>query len=635
MIQRISRKKFNIFAFDIETHNDIESIQKKETSMWLGCLINEESKIDDESCYFYNMQDVIDKLRELSTPKRKHNESRKCKNVCVFIYNASFEWSFVLPYLIKNGFKWKENIEQDDEFVYNSVSTRSCSSVWECKIKFTKKSGIILFRDLAKMYGGGLGKVAKSFNLPTQKGEIDYRKNRLHNYIVSKEEKEYCFKDTRIIIDILLKILEKNDKDFWNTMSMASYSMKKLIKTGYPRSTHPYREYRKEYPELDKDETEFLRRSVSGGITYAPSRWQFKDIKHKILHIDAHQMHPTQCYKHLFPYGYGEKFIGKPPKARICACRIKISYDDVLLHSVIQLIGLDFVEDYELVVWDFEIPTMKKVYVNLKIQYIDGYAYKCKPVRWRKFYADNYNARLIAKKNKDDFNILYYKLLNNSSYGKHLEKPHNTLIANKIDELGIITSDVYPKEDKDISTNAKYTYLGFSCIPAYSRVNLIETALLFGYEKVLYFDTDSIFCIYDEETKNIWETKIDHTDFLGGWAIEEISDRAQFTAPKRYKLEIGDKVVIKAGGINFNQFTKEKALEYAEVNKIAFNSEDEEKDFIKHYQVPFDELNIVSETYAVQRAYRVKGGTIIEFQNKDLSIQKKYLSIAKRNGIDI
>ena len=46
MYARISRKKYNIFAFDIESHNDEESIKnKKETSMWLGCLINEESRV--------------------------------------------------------------------------------------------------------------------------------------------------------------------------------------------------------------------------------------------------------------------------------------------------------------------------------------------------------------------------------------------------------------------------------------------------------------------------------------------------------------------------------------------------------------------------------------------------------------
>ena len=64
MIHRISRKKYQIFSFDIESHNDEESIAKKETSMWLGCFIDETSQEEDESIYFYNMNDYLDRLEE-------------------------------------------------------------------------------------------------------------------------------------------------------------------------------------------------------------------------------------------------------------------------------------------------------------------------------------------------------------------------------------------------------------------------------------------------------------------------------------------------------------------------------------------------------------------------------------------
>ena len=39
---------------------------------------------------------------------------------------------------------------------------------------------------------------------------------------ITAEEKEYCFKDTKIIIEILLKLVD--DKEFWNVSSIASYS---------------------------------------------------------------------------------------------------------------------------------------------------------------------------------------------------------------------------------------------------------------------------------------------------------------------------------------------------------------------------------------------------------------------------
>lgn len=313
MIHRIGLRKYKVYGFDIETHNDIESIEKMETSMWLGCLIDENSKIDDPESYLYSMEEFIDRLNQLSAPvKRKNkNESRTCNNVCIYVYNLSFEWSFILPVLLQKGFTAVQKVTDKSVMEFSSVTTKSVSSVWDIEMKFSAKHGKIIFKDLAKIYGGGLSNVAKAFNLETQKGEIDYRLNRLHNYQVTKEEKEYCFNDTRIIIEILLKL--QDDKEFWNISSIASYSMKHLLNAGFPKTFKPYKEFRKMYPELDQEETEFLRRGVEGGITYATPKYQFLDVKGKVYHIDIHQAHPYSAWKNLYPYGKGEYFTGRPP----------------------------------------------------------------------------------------------------------------------------------------------------------------------------------------------------------------------------------------------------------------------------------------------------------------------------------
>ena len=641
MEARINRKKYKIFAFDIESHNDEESIQKKETSMWLGCFIDETSKIDDEESYMYTMDDLLDKLEILSNPPRKHGEKKKpCKNVCIFVYNLSFEWSFLLPTILARGFKFKETIEEHDEYCYNTISTHSVSSVWNINLKMSAKGGNIIFRDLAKIYGGGLGKVAKAFNLPTQKGTIDYRLNRLHRppRYATKREKHYCFKDTRIIIDILLEMVRRQDKFFFSSMSMASYAMKIMLKKGYPRKTKPYAEYRKQYPVLAAEETNFLRNAVSGGITYAPSRWQFKDIKQKICHIDAHSMHPSSAYLNKFAYGYGEYKLGCPEDYANYSncCHVKVSYSGVKLHSVIKLIGLDFVEDFELTLWDFELDTMKKCYNNLEVEYIDYYRYKKRPLPWRKFYAWCYYSRLDAKKRKDSFSVLYYKLLMNSSYGKGLEKAHMQVFENTIDEEGIITSISHSKikpsymSDEEWTLkeiNAKYTYLPYaSQIPAYSRCSLVELALKIGYEKVVYFDTDSIFFIEDKESMTNMNKYMPKQDFLGGWAIEEHLSRGLFSAPKRYKAQRDDgKVYVKSGGINFNEYITQKA------KAEGITDLEEINDYIGNYNFQFEEVNIINSKWKVQRAYRVKGGTIIEFQEKEISVPKKYQDIFEKN----
>ena len=639
MRARINRKLYELYGMDIESHNDEESIDKRETSCWLGCFIDENSKEEDESSYFYELETFLDRCEEKVSKKRKNaNETRPCKNIAVFIYNLSFEWSFILPILLQRGFKFKADIDKDDEYVFNSITTKSVSSVWQCQIKFKKTSGILLLRDLAKLYGGGLGNVAKAFNLPTQKGEIDYTLNRLHNHIVTQEEKSYCFKDTRIIIDILLEEIRRGDKDFFKAVSMASYSMLKLLKRGFPRATKPYLKYRELYPELGEEENEFVRKALSGGICYATRTFQFKEINSPVLHIDGHQMHPSQIYLKPHPYGFGEYFVGSPTKffKHINVCHIRVSYDDVRIHSIIKLIGRDFGDNIELYVFDFEIPTMRKCYINLEIEYIDGYCYKSRFLPWREFVHDNYVQRLEAKKNHDAYNTLRFKLLNNAgAYGKFVEKPHTEIFENYINEDGIIDSKVVSKEFKDAMKmyNAKYTYIPLASIPAWSRVELIETALKFDWKNILYFDTDSIFCLYNDFTKHVLETQINMKDELGGWAVEEICERAQFTAPKRYKLEVKDgnelKTTIKAGGINFDfykEHTHSEELEFY-MNEYGLTR----KEALQKIDIPFDEVNIISSSWEVQRAYRVKGGTIIEFQTKKMDVQKKYIEVYNKN----
>ena len=641
MRTRIRKRNYNLFAMDIESHNDSESREKRETSMWLGCFIDENSKPEDENSYFYSMDEFLDRCEALTTPKRHNSkESRKCKNIAVYIYNLSFEWSFLLPVLLQRGFKFQEAIGDDDEFVFNSITTKSVSSVWEAKLKFHKESGFILLRDLAKLYGGGLANVAKAFNLPTQKGEIDYLKNRLHRKkrYATKKEKIYCFKDTRIIVDILLSELERGDKDFFNAVSMASYSMLKLLKTAFPKAIKPYKEYRKLYPELSKEENEFVRNALAGGICYACPTYQFKDINAPILHIDLHQAHPSQVALKPHPYGYGEYFVGKPTQffKHINVCHIRVSYDDVKLHSVIKLIGRSFADNVELYVYDFEIPLMKECYVNLEIEYIDGYCYKSRFVPWKQYVINNFNDRKKAKAAHDAYNTLRFKLLNNAgAYGKFVEKPHTEIFMNYINSDGIIDSLIEEKtfEDEMKQFNARYTYIPLASIPAWTRVQLVSTAMLFGWKNICYFDTDSIFCIYNEETKKVLETQLNLNDELGGWGIEEICTRAQFTAPKRYKTEVGTKdgkqTSIRAGGINFDFFkehTHEEELNYY-MKELGMTK----REALAEIDIPYDEVNIIDSQWKVQRAYRVKGGTIIEFQEKRMDIQKKYIEIYNKN----
>ena len=597
MLVKIKRKNYRVFAFDVESHNDDESIAKKETSIWLYSFIDEFSKIDDERSYGYTIEQFLTRLEEES--RLRKDGKKQCGNLYVAVYNLSFEWSFLLPVLLKNGFEWTEDIEHCIKPSYCSITNKSCSSVWEAAISFGAKHGVIVFRDIAKLYGGGLRNVAKSLGLETQKGDIDYKLNRLHDYKVTKEEKDYCFKDTRILIEICQKMIERGDSLFFNSLSSASYAIRNMIQAGWPNSLKPYKKYRARYPRLNETEDTFLRHATHGGISYIVPNYQFKPLG-KLLHIDMHQAHPTSAYLNFFPKGEGLYFKGEPPRGYISCCHIRFSFDAVKLHSQIPLIGKLWGDQEELWVWSVEIGTMLKCYVNPKIEYIDGYAYEFARLPWRKFYNDNFNARLEAKKAGRSLDVARYKLLNNSSYGKLLEHAHTCAFENIIGTDFALTSVEHTREVE--LDEGKYTYLPIgSLIPAYTRVRLIETALLFGWENIVYFDTDSIFMLDTLETRKVLKT-INLKDELGGWGIEKDIVKGQFAAPKRYKIIEVD----------------EQAEEVPVYHLAGFNGFDG-KDF--------EEVNIVSAKYQVKGTLKVKGGTIVVLKDKEVSVQPKYRDI--------
>ena len=622
MIRRIGKRKYSIYGYDVESHNDEESIEKGETSIWLSVFANEETKVTDESCYFYTIESWLDKLEELSKPNK-----RKVCNLMIYIFNLAFEWSFILPKLLERGFVWNEKPERKGEFC--SVSTKTCSSVWQVKIKFHDKTEVVL-RDLRKILQGSLASIAKSFNTPTQKGvkDIDYTLNRLHNHVVTPIEKEYCFKDVRILIEILMEMDKRDDKDFWKSCSASSYACTKMIRQGYKWSKKPMLAFREDYPLLDEKESAFLRKATSGGITYATPKYQFKEIKQKIMHIDIKQAHPNSAFRHKFPFGKGKYFnsLKDYPSTGMSCLHVKVSYSGVKLHNIIELITLDCIDDYELWLWDFELRQMKECYEDLVVEFIEGYNYQTKMLPWRMFYKDNFELRELAKKRNDLFEVHQRKLLNNSSYGKLLEHGHLFCFENCLDGNGLIDSLIH--DSSKGSDNAKYTCLQVGgVIPAYTRHYLIDTALKLGWENIVYFDTDSIFYIDNEETReNIKKVSIGNN--LGDFSFEPDIVEGQFTAPKRYKIreetDDGIQDTYHCAGINFitKPVNKNGTIKYYCAGHEVKSEDD---------QIPYNELNIVDGEFIVQGTKRVRGGTLIIMQEKKMSVQSKYLEVYNKN----
>ena len=609
---RIGKRYYRVFVYDLESHNDEESIKLNQTGVWLSAFIDENSKLEDDSNYYYDVESFLDRLEQETTQKRTRY-NRPCNNILVYVFNLEHEWSFLLPVILKRGFVWDDTLKSD--YSYRSTSTKSCSSVWSATLRFKNGPGFGLceFRDLSKFYRGSLRRVAEEYGLETKKGEINYKINRRHNYTPTKEEKEYVFKDCRVCVDLLLKNI--NDKSFFKNLSLSSYSTQNMINKGFSKKRKPYKTFRKYFPELGEEETKMLRQGYEGGLCYVTPNFQYKTIKARIGHIDAHQMHPSSAYMFKYPYGKGIYFKGNNlPKDNYYQylLRIKVSYTSKKLDCVIKLINVAFCDDYELVVWSFELPNMERCYDNFSYKIIDGYAYKVAFLPWRDYYKENYDKRHLAKLEQDVYMVQRYKDLNNMSYGKLNERQKDISYENYIDELGAINSIEHARTFKteEKALNAKYTYLPVgTSVPAHSKVRLINMAFFIGWEYIIYMDTDSLFFLLNERTEEALK-KINLNDELGGWGREADITEAEFSAPKRYKVIEDGKLSVKMAGVNFITDKEHKGMyETPEGTYKPFSLEG---------------VDIDKGRFKTKGSKRAKGGRLIVDRVKALTIQEKY-----------
>lgn len=101
-------------------------------------------------------------------------------NSTFYFHNAKFDFEFIIYYLLSNGFKWIKNSKERENKTFTTLISDmgvfySMTIYFEVKNKRTKKA---TFYDSLKIIPFSVKQIAKSFNLPIDKLEIDYFKER-------------------------------------------------------------------------------------------------------------------------------------------------------------------------------------------------------------------------------------------------------------------------------------------------------------------------------------------------------------------------------------------------------------------------------------------------------------------------
>lgn len=176
-------------------------------------------------------------------------------NYILFFHNLKFDLEYIFNYIMQNGYTCiKDKKDRKDKTFTTLISDLGQFYSCEIYIKVTsKKVKKITIYDSLKILNFSVEQIAKDFNLPIRKLEIDYYKKRKVGYEITKEELDYIRNDVEIMSRALdymfmqgltkmtigsdaLASYKKINKNFKRYFPILPYEADKQIRESYKRA---------------------------------------------------------------------------------------------------------------------------------------------------------------------------------------------------------------------------------------------------------------------------------------------------------------------------------------------------------------------------------------------------------------
>lgn len=464
-------------------------------------------------------------------------------NADLFFHNIKYDGSFIINWLLRNGFKHSRNKEPGtfDTIIVDKMG------VWyniDITMGYRGKTRIHtnIFDSLKKL-PFKIKEIAKSFHLPILKGEIDYDKPRPVGYQPTKEEISYIKND----LEILARALDIQFKQDLTRMTIGSDAL------GNFKAIINKKTFDKLFPVVTPDLNENFRLAYKGGFTWLNPRFKEKDIDEGMV-FDVNSLYPSQMYSRPLPYGLPIYFKGEyqhdpdyPLYIIHVKCDFKLKEGKI---PTIQIKGNPaFKENEYLTSSNYEYPDlyltnvdwelMQEHYELYDVDVIEGWKFKSKTGLFKQ-YIDKWT---YLKNNSEGAIRQIAKLMLNNLYGKFATNPDST---RKEPYLKEDQSLGFRKGEKEIR-DPVYTPMG-AFITAWARYTTITTAQK-CYDRIIYCDTDSIHITGTEVPEAI--KNLVHPKKLGYWAWEYTFKRARYLRQKTYINDIYVKRIVKDGEIKW------------------------------------------------------------------------------------
>ena len=459
-----------------------------------------------------------------------------------YFHNLKFDGEFILCYLFEHGYKHVTDRKKLKTKTFTTLISDK-GQFYSLEICFNKnedKTEKITIYDSLKILPFSVEAIAKGFNLPISKLEIDYEEKREIGHILTPQEIDYLRNDVEIMSRALLTLFNQDLRQMTQG-SNALYDFKKIVGK---------KNFSKWFPMPDYDFD--VRQSYKGGFTYCDPRRQGQDIGAGIV-LDVNSLYPSVMYYQPLPYGEGIFFEGKykPDKlynlyVQMFTCQFELKENYI---PTIQLKhNLSFIPTAYLLSSEDEEVTLCLTSVDLELFFEHYHVYN---ITWHsgwkfksttglfKEYIDKWNAvKMESTLNNNKAMRTLSKLMLNALYGKFALNPN---VQSKIPyyDNGIIKYTLGEKETR----NPIYIPVG-TFITAWARHKTITSAQKV-YDRFLYADTDSLHLIGTEIPKGL---EVDPVK-LGAWKHESTFTRARFVRQKTYIEEIDGELNITCAGM--------------------------------------------------------------------------------------
>jgi hypothetical protein len=557
------------YKLDVKTGNMIY-----EQKVWLAGFKNLATM---ESTYFYNIEDFMSAI--LARGDNSNTEYA--------FHNIKFDGSYIIPWLLHNGYQSTTTKPQPQEF---SVLVDDRNAWYSITIQVTKRRKVTLW-DSAKLFPCALEYLHEVYSTPTHKIHEDddfYNAVRPDGYTPNEREMMYFENDLQVPAETLNKHIEVCGLRFKKTQAGQAFANFEKV---FPA-------WKMRFPALTVEQDDAIRKAYWGGISYVPKKYGGEDF-YNIGVFDINSSYPDKAANFKLPYGqclreFGENSHPDMSKFWVAEALVEftlkenclpcIPFKSILEGQPVEEIDPDhdkWMEDSQGIVrmvfscidfgtiqesytfkvhrwlwsmhWAWKVHKEVAKFVNMNNETKIKYSKLAKTVS----ISDPRYAEWMTKRNRA-------KIDNNSFYGKFGEEIIKKGKTPYLEDGQIIWR--LDREDETSEGKRKFLPVAIA-ITAWGR-----RQLTLGWntlrEHALYCDTDSLHYLKEGQSKldaatAAGEFEIDN-ERLGAWKLEGNMKRGRYLRAKAYMEQTDkDKIEVTLAGLpadkHSGQFSKKRS----------------------------------------------------------------------------